>query len=88
MYSVFTVIGGGTLFVTDYPDSTLSADAQFLAPVPFSAITGDTELPLNDIGSRFFLRVGTNAVGDWFQLSKIAMTMQRSPWAPVKGGTY
>lgn len=86
-YAALTVVGEGTLFVNEYPDNPLTPFPNFMEPLQLDLIPalGDLELPINDIGSRFFIRFGTNCAGDHFTLSKVALTVGKSPWAPVKG---
>ena len=88
VYGTFMVTGNGTLQVADYPyTSVATSDTQYYAPLTLAAVAqlGETEMPFNDYATRFFLRVGTNAVGEYFNLSKIVVTVQANPWFPVKG---
>jgi hypothetical protein len=90
VYGTMTVVGSGTLLITEYPNDPLNPNAQTILPIALAAIPplGDVEIPLNDIGERFFIRVGTFAVGDTFTLSKMVMTIRTCPWFPVKGGGF
>jgi hypothetical protein len=87
VYGTMTVVGSGTLLITEYPNDPLNPNAQTILPLTLQSIPalGDYELPLNDIGERFFIRVGTFAVGDNFTMSKMVMTIRTCPWFPVKG---
>ena len=46
---------------------------------------GDGERALNLSGERFLTQVGTNAVGDWFQLEKLVMCMKKHPTIVTRG---
>jgi len=46
---------------------------------------GDLEVGALITGDRFFLRVGTNALGAGFRLSKIVVGLTKDPWSPVRG---
>jgi hypothetical protein len=86
-YGTMTVVGSGTFNINEAPNSPNNPNAQTILPLTLANIPplGDYELPFNDIGERFFLTVGTFAVGDHFTLSKMVMTIKTCPWFPVKG---
>jgi hypothetical protein len=82
------VIGSGNLTVTVYPDTlespyTVRLDPPFTLgnPSPF----GDTEMPCNVAGTRFFVGFETLTPGDWFQLSRVVLNVIMDPWAPTRG---
>lgn len=45
----------------------------------------DVERPLNVTANRCFVQFSTNRAGDWFQLSKVIVTVVADPWAPLRG---
>lgn len=45
----------------------------------------DLELPINVETERIKIRVQTNAVGSWFSLRNLTLTMRTSPYSPVRG---
>jgi hypothetical protein len=87
VYGTMTVDGNGVLLIREYPNQIDNANAQQILPITIASVPplGDYELPLNDVADRFFMRVGTDQVGSWFELSKMVMTIKPSPWAPIKG---
>ena len=85
-YLTMLVIGNGQVKTQVYPESVqnplpyqLGSDALQL----FS--NGDNEVAVNITGNRFFIRVGTNAVGSSFRLSKVVAALVKDPWAEVRG---
>lgn len=86
-YSSLLIVGEGNLRPTIYPDSIDSEDAVALFPEPLANPPkyGDMELPINESGNRFFYGFEVTDVDEWFELSKIVMTIGADPWAPVRG---
>ena len=77
----------GTLTISVYPNTLDTPFSHTLLPnlgLP-SSMNGDTELPVNECGSRLFLSFLANAVGSNFTLSRIVMVMHQDPWSPVRG---
>lgn len=84
-YLTMLAEGAGTMNVLVYPQSPDNLPYT-LAPIPLSTFTlGDFESVVNITGERFFLRVGTNAVGAKFQLSKVTFSLTKDAWSPVRG---
>jgi hypothetical protein len=82
------VIGSGELTVTVYPNTLDSPYAEVLEP-PLELLNpppyGDTEIPVNVPGNRFFVGFKTKVPGDWFQLSRVVLNVIMDPWAPTRG---
>lgn len=82
------VIGSGALTVTVYPNTLDSPYAENLDP-PFvlenPPAYGDTEMPANVPGNRFFMGFQTLQPGDWFELSRCVLNVTMDPWAPTRG---
>jgi hypothetical protein len=77
--------GNGNLNISVYTQSPQNLPF-LLASVPLSQFTlGDLEAAVNLEGDRFFIRVGTNAVGANFQMSKIVASLTKSAWSPIRG---
>jgi hypothetical protein len=77
--------GNGNLNVSVYTQSPQNMP-YLLTSIPLSQFTlGDLEAVVNLTGDRFFIRVGTNAVGSNFQMSKIVAALQKSAWDSVRG---
>jgi hypothetical protein len=62
-------------------------------PLPFPIDTyplqsftqGDYEFAVNITGNRFYVRVGSNAVGSAFRLSKLVAALTKGAWSEVTG---
>lgn len=52
---------------------------------PWLDAAGDGERSVNLAGERFYTQVGTNAVGDWFQLERLVHCMKKHPTLIVRG---
>lgn len=77
--------GNGNLNVSVYTQSPQNLPF-LLASIPLSQFTlGDLEAVVNVTGERFFIRVGTNAVGSNFQMSKVVASLTPDKWSPVRG---
>lgn len=89
-YMSMTIVGSGNLDVVVYPDTTGTPYGNPLAAVPLAdpPSYGDTELPLNEVGNRFFVDLSVDEAGEWAELSRMVLALKPSPWAPVRGGTY
>ena len=87
-YASMLVIGEGNIDITILPDTLTTPYADALPPIALGnpPAWGDTEFPLNDVGTRFFIWFETKDPGDWFELSRFVMTVSQNPWAPVRGG--
>jgi hypothetical protein len=77
--------GNGNLNVSIYTQSPQNLP-YLIASIPLSQFTlGDLEAAVNVEGERFFVCVGTNAVGANFSMSKIVMSLTKSAWSPLRG---
>jgi hypothetical protein len=86
-FPYFTILatGTGTLNTYVYPESPFNRP-YVLDPTPLPAISqGDLEIGVNIKGQRFFIRVGTNAVGSAFRCSKMVVPLIADSWSPVRG---
>lgn len=90
-FATSNVKGSGLLTVTVFPDDLASADAERLDP-PFDLFDpnpdGDTEMPANIEGDRFFLGFETEVPGDHFELSRITVNIRQHPHAPLRGSNH
>ena len=85
--------GTGNCQVNCYPDTITSpyADNLGLYAMANPPQWGDTEINLNETGSRFFIEFTNGdvaespAVGTNFELSRLVMSAQRHAFAPVRG---
>jgi hypothetical protein len=99
-YTVFQcAITGGQLYPSTATNAkirmlpnTLGAKYPYTVPVgiPLSdPVQDDFFRSINVKGNRMFVEVSSNAVGSWFNLSKILLTGKADPWStlnPVGGG--
>jgi hypothetical protein len=80
--------GEGEYSLTVYSDFIDSDHQQAYEP-PYAMADpppwGDTEMPINESGTRFFLGFKTKTPGDWFELSRVVMNVTMDPWAPIRG---
>ena len=81
------VVGEGNINVTILPDTLGTPYGDALDPIALGnpPAWGDTEFPLNDVGNRFFVQFETKAAGDWFELSRLVLTLTQNPWGVVRG---
>ena len=89
-FPYFTVLatGAGQLNTYVYPESPFNRP-YVLDPTPLPAITqGDLEIPVNIKGQRFFVRVGTNQVGQNFRCSKMVVPLLQDSWSPIRGTNF
>lgn len=85
-YLTMLLIGSGTAKVQVYPESVLNSLPYQLEPVALQSFSqGDVEVGVLITGNRFFVRVGTNAVGSTWRLSKVVAALTKDPWAEVRG---
>lgn len=90
LYEMMTMVldgSQGTVHVSVFPNTLMSPYAHELLP-PFTmppSINGDMEIPVNELGSRLFVQLSTNAVGSGFFLSRIVMMCRQDPWSGVRG---
>ncbi|HEX8801109.1 MAG TPA: hypothetical protein VF772_20975, partial [Terriglobales bacterium] len=86
-FPYFTVlaVGSGQLNTYVYPESPFNVPYA-LDPLTLPALSqGDLEIGVNVKGNRFFVRVGTNAVGAGFRCSKMVVPLIPDTWAPIRG---
>jgi hypothetical protein len=89
-YASMLTVGGGQIDVTIAPDTLTSPYLNALAPLPLGNPPpwGDTEFPLNDLGTRFFVGFKPHTVGDWWELSRFVLNVMKDQWSPVRGGNF
>jgi hypothetical protein len=86
-YMTILINGSGSLTITVSPSTFNSPYSHTLLPnltLPASTI-GDTEVPVNEVGSRLFLIFSTDALGASFALARVVMHMSTEGWAQVSG---
>lgn len=86
-FMTLLITGLGDVRITALPNSLDTPYAHALLPdlaLPQST-NGDVEVPVNECGSRLFLRFTSEAINSGFYLSRIVMAMHQDPWAPVGG---
>ena len=86
-FMTMLLTGSGNVELTVIPDTIGSPYADTLPAVPVTETPayGDTEIPLNETGSRFFVQIASQNPGDHFEISKIVMAMKQAAWATVRG---
>ena len=85
-YMTLLATGTGNINTQILPDNPASTIPSISSPIPLSLLTtGDLEIPINRSAQRFFIRVGTNAVGSSFSLSKVILTMTTDKLSPIRG---
>ena len=78
--------GSGNLQMTIYPDSINSIDAEAIYPeVLNNPVAYDLEIPLNQLGNRFFMEFYLEMPFEWVEISRVVMAMAQSAWMPVRG---
>jgi len=88
LYGYMTLIcgGSGSLGITVYPDSLTTPYPDTLIPITLPNPGGfDSELPLNEEGTRLFAQFSMDAVGQSFNLSRVALSMSKAPFTVVRG---
>ncbi|MBA0085985.1 MAG: hypothetical protein HRJ53_13385, partial [Acidobacteria bacterium Pan2503] len=84
-YMTILATGTGNLNPYVYPESPFNPPyALDFLPLP-TQTQGDLECGVNVKGQRFFMRIGTNAVGSAFRCSKIVVPLIPDTWSPVRG---
>ena len=88
--STALLVGGGNCQINLYPDTITSPYAENVGVFPMSnpPAYGDTEIIINNSGSRFFLEFangGTTAAPANFELSRVVLTVEKSAYAPLRG---
>jgi hypothetical protein len=86
-YASMMIAGGGNINISILTNTLDGPYADTLDPLVLGnpPAWGDTELPLNEVGNRFFVQFETKAPGDWFKLSRFVLTVGENPWAPCRG---
>lgn len=86
-FPYFTVLatGSGVLNTYVYPESPFNLPYALDATSLPTQSQGDLEIGVNVKGQRFFVRVGTNAVGAAFRCSKMVVPLIPDTWAPIRG---
>lgn len=85
-YMTMLLIGTGTAKVQVYPESVQNALPYQLDPVTLQSFSqGDVEIAVNITANRFFVRVGTNAVGSTWRLSKVVAALTKGAWSEIRG---
>jgi hypothetical protein len=93
-YTVFqTAITGGQLYPSTATNARIRMLPNTLTPkFPYTVPVGipltdpvqdDFFRPINVKGNRMFVEVSTNAVGSWFNLSKMLLTGKADPWSTL-----
>ena len=84
------VVGEGNLDVVVLPDTLDTPYGDALDPLELGnpPAWGDSELPINVVGNRFFVEIQSAEPGDWFELSRVVLTVTENPWAPTRGGNF
>ena len=79
--------GNGECGLTIYPDTIASPFAENLGTVTMGnpPSWGDSEIPLNAAGARFFIGFENGSLGSNFELSRSVMTILEHPFAPLRG---
>lgn len=79
--------GAGNLDMVLIPDNIDSPNAEALLSEPLldPPALGDMEIPLNNTGNRFFFDLSVDQPGEWFEVSRMVMTLSKDPWAEVRG---
>jgi hypothetical protein len=88
-YDFMTLLidGIGDVAMTALPNTLDTPYASQLLPdlaLPMST-NGDVEIPVNEVGTRLFMRFTSKAVDAGYYLSRIVMAMHQDPWSPVRG---
>ena len=89
-YMTMLVVGDGNLDVVVLPDTLQTPYGDALDPLELGNPPpwGDSELPVNVVGNRFFVQMESHEPGDHFELSRVILTVGENPWAPTRGGNF
>jgi hypothetical protein len=85
-YLTMLLTGSGNALVQVYPESVQNPLPYQLGTLPLQSYSqGDDEVAVNITGNRFFIRVGSNAVGTTWRLSKIVAALTKDAWSEIRG---
>jgi len=85
-YLTMLITGNGSILPQVYADSVQDPLPFQLDTLPMQAFSqGDCELAVNITANRFFIRVGSNAVGASFRLSKVVAALSKGAWSEIRG---
>jgi len=85
-YLTMLVTGSGTAQLQVYPDSVQNTLPFQLDPLPLTTFSfGDSEIGALITANRFFIRIGTNAVGSSWKLSKVVAALTKGAWSEIRG---
>lgn len=85
-YLTATAFGSGTLKTKVYQNSVQNSLPKSLGDRTLSdPALNDLEIGANISATRFFIRMGTNAVGSSFRLSKLVPALQKEAWTAIRG---
>jgi hypothetical protein len=87
-FGTMNVSGNGELGITVFTNSLNPANAKVLPPVPLSNpnLYGDTQMPpINSKGNRFFFELSTHCINEWFEVSRLVLSLDADPWTPIRG---
>jgi hypothetical protein len=86
-FSTFLVTGNGAFAVSTYPDTPTSQRVVISTPQTIAVTDdyGDLELPINRSGFRFFVKVGMNAIGSRWRLSRVNLSLTKEPFSVTRG---
>lgn len=84
-YLQMNASGAGNLNITAFPNPGGTAVALRSLPLINSA-THDLEITTRIVGERTSYRIGTNALNQWFALSKLVPWIKPAPYSYVRGG--
>lgn len=86
-YMTLLMDGIGDVAITALPNTLDTPYFSQLLPnltLP-DATNGDIEIPVNEVGSRLFLRFTSTDIDAGFNLSRVNVVMHQDPWSPVRG---
>ena len=89
-YQATPMVSAGNAMVRMLPN-TINPKYPYTVPMGIPLVTpcyDDYFRPINVKGNRMFIEVSTDAVGSWFNLSKLLITGKADPWStlPATGG--
>lgn len=87
-FLILNVSGAGTMNLSVYQEDPTNQPSIPLDPLTLDVTTqGNNEVGVWMKGNRYFLRVGTNALGANWSLSTVIAIMSPDPWAPIRSTT-